>query len=176
MMKNSSDRYGVLSRAFHWITAVLILAMLLLGNQMVDRIDALRPTLFRYHRAVGLLVLFLVVLRLAWAKYSPPPSADPGMERAAKTVSRLVHWLLYSMLIVMPVLGWLMSSASGEPIMLPFGVLLPAVIDPDPHIYIVLKVAHRSIAVVLVGFVLLHIAGALNHLWIKKDAIFDRMG
>ena len=113
-MKNSTATYHGIAIALHWVIALMILALLLVGNLMVrlEDADPLRYLITQWHKSIGVIVLLLVFLRLAWrATHRPPPLPDslkPWESRAAS----LTHLLLYLLMLVLPLSGWIMVSSS----------------------------------------------------------------
>ena len=176
MIKNTKDQYGNIAKFFHWAAGFLVLAMMVMGSVMVSSSGALRPALIVYHRALGLVLLALVVLRLLWTLRGPRPALPPSVPALQRCGVRAAHISMYAIMIAMPIVGWIMVSASGQPIGLPGGGLLPALISPDPYLYILAKWTHRVLAAILAAFIMVHVAGALYHLFVAKDGVFQRMG
>jgi len=180
----SNIRYNAVAIAIHWTTAVAIIAQFVLGWTMTS----MRPpsplhfSLFQWHKSVGITILALSLLRLVWRlRHRPPPlpATMPNWERRAAKVS---HILLYVMLIVLPLTGWAVVSAS--PLNIPtllYGILplphLPVLPDlPDKRAAEqVLKALHEFggwiLAILLVG----HIGAALRHHLLIHDDVFARM-
>jgi cytochrome b561 len=85
------------------------------------------------------------------------------------------HLLLYALMLVLPLLGWAMISASGEPVMLSTTLQLPAIVPADAQLFALLRKAHGYLAYLLFLTVLLHLAAALFHGWIRRDEVLDSM-
>jgi len=176
MIKNTKERYGSAAKFFHWAAGFIILAMIVMGTVMVSSSGELRPTLIVYHRALGLVLLLLVIFRLIWALRGPRPELPLSVPALQRGGANVAHISMYVIMMAMPIVGWIMVSASGLPIDLPGGGLLPALIKPDPNLYILAKWTHRGLAAVLAAFIMIHIAGALYHLFVAKDGVFEKMG
>lgn len=171
---DAKTHYDRSARWLHWAMAAMILAMIFIGVGMVASLEA-RPWLVELHRPLGLAVLVLAVLRL-WhrRRHAPPPLPDtvpPLQARAA----RASHGLLYTLMFAMPLLGWAMSSAGGYPVVLPGGWVLPALAPQDAALYTWLRGAHGVLGYAFFGVILLHLAGALYHAWVRRDGVFESM-
>lgn len=131
------EAFHPLARALHWLMAVLILAMLFIGVTMVADLSLRHPVLISLHKATGLALLVLVVLRIGvrLAVPHPPLPADlPTVQRWAAGAS---HLALYGLMLAMPLLGWAMLSAGDYP--RPLG--LPAIAPHNLQLYAVLRQA-----------------------------------
>lgn len=166
--------FNLAARILHWSMAVLILSMLFVGIGMVASIS-LRPNLVSLHRPLGIAILLLVIVRLINRLcHSPPPlPADlPGVQVFAAKAS---HWLLYTLMFAMPLIGWAMLSAGGYPVTMFKGFALPPIAPHDASIYAVLRGAHTWLALLLFATVLMHLAAALFHAWVRRDEVFASM-
>ncbi|NYZ61881.1 cytochrome b [Luteimonas deserti] len=167
-------RHDAFARALHWSMAALILAMLFVGVAMVASVT-LRPSLLALHRPIGIALLLLAVLRLLHRvrRRVPPLPADlPRWQRLAAQVS---HVALYALMLAMPLVGWAMVSAAGNPVTLWGGLVLPPIAPPDPLVYSLLRASHAWLARALFALVLLHLAAALMHAWVRRDGVFRSM-
>jgi cytochrome b561 len=173
-------RYTAVAVALHWLIALAILAMLVMGLTMTH--GALAPAtkfkLYQLHKSVGLSILMLAVLRLVWRLTHRPPDLPAGMPAWERGAAEATHVVLYCFMIGLPLIGWALVSAS--PFNLPtvlFGVV------PWPHLPVpdkkvaepILKLAHAYGAYVLIGFVALHVGAALRHYFVERDTILQRM-
>ena len=177
-------RYSLVAIAFHWTIAVLIVLNIVLGWRM-DRISGLdRFTLFQVHKSIGITVLALSVLRLAWRLAHRPPPYPATMQRWERVAASATHWTFYGLMLVMPVTGWVIVSAS--PLNLP--TLLYKVI-PLPHIGVVhdasmpvrqaiesnVGTTHVLLAYLFGALILLHVAAALKHQFVQRDGVLWRI-
>ena len=173
-MNSHTGHFNLLARVLHWSMALLILAMLFIGVTMVASVH-MRPGLINLHRPLGILILVLALLRLYnRLRHRPPPlPADlPAWQAWAATAS---HWLLYALMLAMPLIGWAMLSAGGYPIVLRGGVQLPAIVPHTPSLYALLRGAHSLLAYLLFATVLVHVGAALFHAWVRRDGVFQAM-
>ncbi|MDC6127378.1 cytochrome b/b6 domain-containing protein, partial [Burkholderia gladioli] len=146
MMKTG---FNPLARLLHWLMAAMILAMLFIGVGMVSSVSARHAVLIAIHKPLGIAILVLVIVRLVVRFSKRPPALPedlPGWQRAA---AHLSHWVLYALMIAMPLIGWAMLSAGGYPVMLGGGVQLPALMGADPIAFAWLRNAHELLAFVL---------------------------
>lgn len=167
-------RFNLLARVLHWSMALAILAMLFVGIGMVASLS-LRPALVELHRPLGIAILLLALLRLANRLRHPPPELPADLPRVQKVAARASHWLLYALMLAMPLVGWAMVSAGGYPVAMFRGFGLPAIAPHDPTLYAVLRTAHGWLARLLFATVLAHIAAALYHAWVRRDGVFRSM-
>lgn len=167
--------FNPLARLLHWLMAAMILAMLFIGVGMVSSVSARHAVLIAIHKPLGIAILVLVIVRLVVRFSKRPPALPedlPGWQRAA---AHLSHWVLYALMIAMPLIGWAMLSAGGYPVMLGGGVQLPALMGADPIAFAWLRNAHELLAFVLFATVVLHLTAALFHGLIRRDGVFGSM-
>lgn len=166
--------FNVVARTLHWLMAAMIVTMLFVGVAMVSSLT-LRPALVDLHRPLGIAILLLVIVRLLNRLASPPPPLPADLPSLQRFAARASHGLLYALMITMPLIGWSMLSAGGYPVVM-FGALhLPAIAPHDPALYAVLRGAHTWLALLLFATVVLHLAAALFHAWVRRDGVFSSM-
>jgi len=168
-------RFPILSRLLHWLMAAMILAMLFIGIGMVSTLQPRFLVLIAIHKPLGIAILLLALLRLGvrLRRGAPPLPADlPWWQTAGAKAS---HVLLYTLLIVMPLVGWSMLSAGGYPIMLYGPIYLPQIMPHSDALYAVLRSAHTWLAYLFFATILLHIAAALFHALVRRDGVFPSM-
>lgn len=167
-------QFNLLARILHWLMAAGVLAMLFMGVTMMSSLT-LRPALLNFHQSLGLALLVLVIIRLANRLASGAPPLPSSVSPVQKLIARLSHWLLYGLLVAIPVVGWAMRSAGGWPIRLAEGVLLPPIAPVNSTLYAVLRDAHGILGWSLFVLVLIHVAAALMHAWVLRDGVFSTM-
>jgi cytochrome b561 len=170
-------RYRRSARLLHWSMAALVLAMIPAGVVMVqpglDR--SLQNALFLFHKNVGVLMLLLVVLRLGVRVWSPPaalPDATPGWQRR---MAGLSHLTLYTLLVAMPVAGYVRVKAGGFPIETLDWLGVPSLVPRSDALAEVAKTIHYGAGLVLAAFIALHIAAAVYHAAVRRDGVMARM-
>jgi cytochrome b561 len=174
-MRTQPTHFALLARLLHWLMALMIIAMLFIGAGMVTSVSERHEWLIHLHKPLGIAILALVIVRLLvrLTTRQPPLPADlPGWQVLAAKAS---HLLLYALMLVLPLLGWAMISASGEPVMLSTTLQLPAIVPADAQLFALLRKAHGYLAYLLFLTVLLHLAAALFHGWIRRDEVLDSM-
>lgn len=168
-------RFNILARLLHWLMAPMVIAMLFIGIGMVSTTTDAYATLVAIHKPLGALILLLVLVRLGvrFTHRTPRLPADlPGWQQRAATLS---HWLLYALMLLMPLIGWAMLSAAGYPVTLFPGVQLPPIAPRDPQLFALLRGAHRYLALLLFATFLLHLSAALLHALIRRDSVMASM-
>lgn len=171
---NRHDHFDGFARALHWGMAVLILAMLFVGAGMVASLS-LRPMLIDLHRPLGIALLALAVIRLLHRWRHPPPPLPVSLPRAQALAAKASHVALYAAMLAMPLLGWAMLSAGGYPVRMTPSFALPPILPPDPALYSLLRQAHGGVGYALFALILLHMAAALHHAWVRRDGVFEAM-
>lgn len=169
-----APRFVPLARLLHWLMALLLLAQLLIGVAMMASLT-LRPALIALHRPLGLALLVLVLVRLWVRRHHPPPALPADLPLWQAAAARASHMLLYALMLALPLLGWALTSAAGNAVVLPGDVALPAIAPHDPALYAWLRDAHGLLAWLLFATVLGHVAAALHHAWIRRDGVFEAM-
>ena len=173
---DTTERFGALTKLIHWTTLVLVAALFALGWYMVDL--PLEPETFEVyalHKSLGLTVLGLTVLRIAWRLSNPRPPMLGAVATWQRIAARVSHGLLYTMLIALPMSGWLLSSAAD---FLPswFGWFeLPALVAPDDELRERSIVLHVVLGWCLLALLAVHIGAAVHHHSVVKDATLRRM-
>jgi cytochrome b561 len=176
-LKNTLERWGAVAKTLHWVIVGMIITQFVLANraESLPLGMAKLATLAR-HKSVGITILLLAVLRLAWRfanRQSPPlPANLKGYERF---LAHLTHHGLYLLLFALPLTGWAMSSAKNYPVSW-FGVFtLPDFVAPGETLFEQLETAHGVLATALLALAVLHVLAALQHHFIRKDNVLRRM-
>ena len=166
--RNTENGFGLISRMIHWAMAALVLGLLILGLIIANMQPSLANLwLYGAHKTAGITALCLVLARILWHKISPVPAPMGATWRVAKWA----HRALYACLLVMPLSGWIASSATGLDVVIFDAVTLPA-IAPVSEVWENAGFAlHRATAYLLMGVLGLHIAGALS----RRDGTLARM-
>ncbi len=179
---NTSSRYGSLSKALHWLTALGIFIMIPLGivanGAASDSPEALawKVQLFSAHKTLGIAVLAVAVLRILWMLSQPKPAPLHPDRKLETFAAETVHVLLYGSLLLVPLSGWVEHAATTgfAPILWPLGQSLPFV-PQSPELAEMAAGAHIVLERVLVVSLFLHIAGALKHRFVDRDQTLARM-
>jgi len=185
--RNTLDRYGTVAVTLHWVIAALIATNLAIGFYFANVMDEHDPSFFslvQIHKSIGLTVLSLSVLRLVWRLMNPVPTLPTDFGIHMRRLARGTHYVFYFLIIAVPLLGWLMVSASplGTPTSY-FGLFhwpaLPffsGLSRSDRHQYHeALSTAHAIFAYTAFGLMLLHAGAALWHHFVRRDNVLKRM-
>ena len=175
--KTDSNSYHPVSKIIHWVTALIVLALLSVGYIMTDMdFSPFKLNIYMMHKSFGLLVLALVIVRIVWRIIVPPPKSLDSHACWEKFLAKIVHFLLYFGLITMPLSGWLMSSAGEFPVNF-FGIFeMPSLSSKDASLFKLTKEIHELGAVSLLVAIGLHFLGAAKHHFIDSDETVKRMG
>ena len=170
-------RYSTPAVVLHWLVALLIFAGFPLGLYMVDLpLSPDKLKLYSYHKWIGITVLLLVAVRVSWRLTHVPPPLPASVAAWQRQASAVVHGLLYLLMIAIPLSGWLMSSAKGFQTVW-FGVLpLPDLIGKDKGLGDQLAEVHKILNFTLLALVVLHVGAALQHHFIERQPLLQRMG
>jgi cytochrome b561 len=168
-------RYNAVAQALHWLTAALVAAVLPLAwvAESLARDAPNKGTFFTLHKTVGLTILGLIVLRLLWRATHPAPP-DPGTPRGIFAFARLNHWLLYTIFLVMPVSGYLLSALGGRDTSYFWLFTIPG-LPKDEAWQGTFDKVHLFGQWAVYALVLLHICGALWHVVVRRDGVHERM-
>ena len=170
-----TDRYTRTAIALHWSVSALVITALCMGWIMTDMDRTpLRLEVFDWHKWVGVTVLALFFARALWrlTHPAPPPLPMPAWQRRA---AQFLHGLLYAMLLVQPITGWIYSNASGRPIVYLGLVPLPNLVDKNRALAHTFREIHSDGGMVLAIAVGLHLLAALKHHFIDRDDTLRRM-
>jgi cytochrome b561 len=176
MLRNDRASWGGPAKAFHWVMALLILVQIALGLMAANwHLSPTQIRLFFWHKSIGMLILALLALRLGWRLANPTPELPPGTPAWERAAARAGHALLYVLMIVLPVTGWIVNSAANIPFRIFYLVPLPALVAPDKALADAVALVHRGLFVLLVLVLTAHIGAALRHHFIRRNDILTRM-
>lgn len=174
--KNTKLRYGYVAMSFHWVIAILIIGMLILGTYIDDLpIGMEKLKLLGWHKSFGILILSLAILRILWRFINIVPTYLDTIPSWQKMTAHAMHYVLYGFLFLMPLTGWMMSSASGVTVSF-FGLFnLPNLVSANKAWADIFFQIHSTCASILIGLIILHVLAALKHHFWDKDDILRRM-
>ncbi len=168
--------YTGTAKALHWIIVLLLIAQFVFAWTM-PHIGRNTPvtTLISLHFTFGIIILAVAIVRLIWrATHAEPPPED-GLPPWQRQTARLVHWLLYGLLFVVPILGWINASWRGMPIVM-FGLELPQLVGTRAPGWQWTGHWHVLLAeYAMLGLVGLHVLAALYHYFVRRDGVLQRM-
>jgi|GEM_PF-40564 len=163
------------ARVLHWLMAGMIVAMLFIGVGMVASVSERHAWLLAIHKPLGIAILVLAIVRLAVRLRHPPPPLPTDLPALQKLAALASHWLLYFLMLAMPLIGWAMLSAGGYPVMLGESLRLPPIFPTNTVAFAVLRHLHGWFAMLLFLTFLAHMGAALYHGLIRRDGVLSSM-
>lgn len=175
------QQYSLTTRLIHWLTAILIVASLVLGFWMTDRSaanlwDELTNTLYSWHKLIGFLILLITGLRIFIKLRATRPAYPSSVSQGQIQLAKSVQGALYLLLFLVPLFGW--AGVTAFPALITVGGYhLPAMpgIPKDQALAKQIFEIHGYLALALIAVASAHIVAGLSHLWFKKDGVFERM-
>ena len=168
--------YTSTAKILHWLIVTLLVAQFVFAWTM-PHIGRNTPvtTLISLHFTFGIVILLVAIVRLAWrATHAEPPLLD-GIPPWQVQSARAIHWLLYALLLVLPIRGWINASWRGMPIVM-FGMELPKLVATRAPGWRWTGDVHTLLAYyVMLTLIALHTASALYHYFIRRDGVLQRM-
>lgn len=202
-LRNGSWNYGAIAKTLHWIIAVLIIGLLIVGWTMEDAPATSKFMIYTMHKSFGILVLALVLCRIVWRVADPPPPPAPEIPKLMHIAASLGHFGLYVLMLAMPLSGWILNSAAGRPLnlftiegwsvpslttgleggpnpllsgwMLDLYHLLGNPENAEPKLRDFAGMMHGLLAYAIVALILVHVVAALYHHFVRKDNTLARM-
>jgi cytochrome b561 len=171
------QRYSATAMSLHWLIALMIAVGFYIGWIMTD-IPGFTPTKLKYfswHKWIGVTVFVLAAIRLVWRLTHRAPAMPPGMPSVQKLAAEAAHVILYLLMFVIPMSGYLYSSAAGIQVVYLGIVPLPTLIGPDAALKVVLKTIHIWLNYTLLALVAVHTLAALKHQFVDRDGLLARM-
>lgn len=172
----SMPAYGTVARLFHWVIALMVVVQIPTGIAMTSEpLTDVADPLFILHKGLGSVLLLMVVGRVLWrVTHLPPPFPDfmPNLERR---IAGATHRVIYLLLLVMAVSGYVRTVGDGFPIELLDVLGIPPLIPRMPEIARFMLVVHQFAVIALIGFVVVHISAVLRHALIDRNPVLARM-
>lgn len=174
--QKTSGRYTLTAISLHWASAVLIASAFALGAYMITlAFSPFKLQLFSYHKWVGVTVFLLALIRLGWRSFNAPPPLPEKMPSWEHAAARASHWVLYALMLAVPLTGWLMSSAHGFQTVF-LGVFpIPDLVGKDKALAGRLELVHFAMNKALLAAIAVHVMAALKHHFIDRDDVLRRM-
>jgi cytochrome b561 len=174
-MNQPTSHFAPLARLLHWLMAVMVIAMLFIGAGMVASVSERHEWLLHLHKPLGIAILLLVIVRIVVRLSTTQPLLPADLPAWQALAAKLSHYLLYAMMLAMPLIGWAMISAAGDPVMLSSSIRLPSILAANAETFAFLRKAHRYLAYLFFLTILAHLAAALFHGWIRRDEVLGSM-
>lgn len=176
-IKNSTTGFGVIVIVFHWLVTLTVFSLFVLGWWMteLDYYDSWYKLGPWWHKSIGVLLFLVVILRLFWRFFTPPPLPLSSHQSWEIKVAHTVHLLLYLLLLVTMLSGYLISTADNRSLEVFGWFSIPATITTIPNQEDVAGWLHLLVASFLIGAALLHAVAALKHHFIDRDRTLKRI-
>lgn len=173
---SQSVSYTRTAIVLHWLVAIAIITTFGVGLYMHDLpLSPDKLKIYSWHKWAGVTIFALVLFRLFWRFAHRPPAAPAGMPAWQHATAEYAHYLLYALMVAVPLSGWLMSSAKGFQTVY-FGVLpLPDLLAKNKELGEVLTGVHKWLNFTLAGLVVIHVGAALKHHFFDRDTVLARM-
>jgi cytochrome b561 len=181
MLSNNPVRYGAVTVTLHWVIAAAIIFMLALGKVMHELPDESpdKFPLYQLHKSIGLTILVLSVARLGWRLVNVVPPLPAHMSMWERWAAHVSHFLLYALIIGIPLSGW--ARVSSDPIGIPtiwFGLFeiphMPGVAPSEDFAHTMHEV-HELLGNAMILLLLIHVGAALKHHFWDRDTVLKRM-
>lgn len=169
------ETYGFTARAFHWLIFLLLAAQYAVGSIMphIGR-KTLNEGYVAWHLSIGAAILFVILLRFLW-RVAFPVKLPADLRGWELHLSRFTHLMLYALVFAMTILGWAAANYRGWDVKLFGVVMLPKLAQKGTSWAHEAGDIHNILVYVLLGFIVLHVAGALYHYFIRRDQVMQRM-
>lgn len=176
-VRNTRERYGLMAVSLHWIMAVGVIGTAIAGLWMtgLDYYSPWYQTAPFWHKSVGIVLAALIILRLLWRWANPSPAALSHHQRWEVVLAKVIHSLLYVLLLVIVISGYLISTAKGRGVSVFGWFEAPALVTGLPSQADRAGFVHYWLGVTLLGLVGLHALGALKHHFLDHDNTLRRM-
>ena len=173
--RNSSERFGLIAGLLHWSIVIGVIAQYFLAEAAEEsqaQAGAFAP--MSLHRSIGLTILTLAVLRLVWRLIDASPEWPASMKPFERRLARVTHIGFYALLLAVPLSGWALSSAEGDPLTFFDWFSLP-VLPVAESLDHTLEEVHEILFNILAALGLVHVLAALKHQFIDHDGLLRRM-
>jgi cytochrome b561 len=168
-------RFPAISRFLHWLMAIMVLSMLLVGVGMVATESNRYHVLVSIHKPLGIAILVLVIIRFVNRLLNPPPPLPAGLPGWQRIAAEGSHYVLYALMFSMPLIGWGMLSAEPYPVVLAGSLRLPPILPQNATLYAWLRQLHTVLAYLFFVTFLAHFGAALLHGLVRRDGVFQSM-
>ena len=174
-LRNTAEAYGSFSKFLHWAIVLLILPQYFLveaAEELPNGIEKLQ--LMTWHKSLGMLVLLLALVRIAWKimnKGAPGPIGNAWQRKAAAAG----HGLLYLLILAQPLTGWIASSTGNYPVTMFGWFQFPALVGENHDLHELMEEVHEVLFFTLLAVAAIHVAAALYHHFVLKDGVLRRM-
>ncbi len=176
-MTKRQDNYNTIAKTLHWLIALLVISLIPLGWYMsgLSNEDPWYYRAFDLHQTLGMAVLVLFFVKIAWMLISPNPKLAGNLARWEYWGAHIAHGLLTGSLAVVPALGYLSTTTQGDPVVIYELLEIPSLVELSEDATDLLIALHMYFAYGMAAIVIIHILAVARHHYIKKDDTFKRM-
>ena len=174
-IRNSSSRYGSVSIVVHWLMALLIISMIVLGLLLDDFDKSIQGQMVNLHKATGFMVLCIALFRWFWVLTNKQVQALPNWSKAEVGLSHAIKWSLLLMMLIMPLSGWFLSMYAGHGINFYGLVDIPSFLPKHKPTAKIFGSIHEIGGYTIITLIVIHLLGVFKHHVIKKDSTLKRM-
>jgi cytochrome b561 len=177
MIRNTTESWGWPARGLHWIVAALVLGLFAHGLWMEDMPREQRIYQTWLHAAFGISLLAIATAAFVWWLVNPVPASPAGTSAWQHRAAHLAHWALYALIFATTIAGWALTGTAREPVAIDlFGLVsVPQLLSPGSGLHEFLEEAHELAAYLLIAVAGAHVAAALYHHFLLRDAVLLRM-
>lgn len=175
-IKNTQQRYGWVAMILHWTIGVIMIGLIGLGLYMTSLPDGDdKWSLYSLHKSFGMLVFLLIISRVLWRRKNIIPPLPDNLKPIEEKLAHLTHGLLYAAMFLLPITGYIDSSAGGYKLKF-FGLFdVPKVIPETQWLEDLTVIMHQGIAYMLIVLLIMHVGAAMKHHFVLKDNVLLRM-
>ena len=174
-VRNTTARWGSVAQFLHWLIVALIITQVILALSAEQLHGMAKLAMLARHKSVGITILMLALVRLAWRLINPTPPLPLTLKPYERLLANFTHAALYVLIFALPITGWIMSSARGFPVSWFSLFQLPDLVTKNRPLYEAMQETHEALAWTLGAVALLHLLGALKHHFVLKDTVLRRM-
>ncbi|MCD6046351.1 MAG: cybB [Gammaproteobacteria bacterium] len=175
-IKNTTDRYGLVTKLFHGVVALSVMGMLLIGSLLDILAGPTQGAVYGWHKSLGITLLALMIVFMLWSARNIKPRYPQDEPVVQVILAKVVRYLLYGVVTAMCLSGWIFTTAKDNPPVFWGWFNLPAPFVPvSPSFGHTIRQWHTYLAWTILGLVILHVIGALYHHFVRKDNVLKRM-
>lgn len=176
-LRNNDSNYGLISITLHWVMALMIIALYILGDTMedLDYYSKWYTTLPYWHKALGMLAFFLLLFRISWMLSNVKPKPLNKYTNWEKRAAKITHYGFYFLLFLVSISGYFITTAKGAPIEIFGWFEIPAITKLNTNITELVEEVHELSANGILILFLLHVGATIKHQFIDKDTTLKRM-
>jgi len=175
-MKNDGIiKYSLSMRIFHWVVTLMVITLIVAGYIMSDMaVSEQKWQIYFMHKSFGLTLFIIVLMRIINRYRSKVPSLPKSISSFDAKLASIAHYMLYTLLLIMPLSGMLMSVFGGRGLPFFFTTFL-STITRQENISGFFWLIHTKLPIIMIILISLHVLGSFKHLLVDKVNIFKRM-